>query len=452
MAYDDDLPTPGAREVHEQAPRRGALARAVTRPAPGLERPAAAVHQEQGEDPDDWAGYQAEDVDLGTGEVVPRGRDVTALTVTAPRAPLPTFASGSMLEIVRNLTSPEALEAATALSNAYDRACRALLSDADIQKEGGKEFKKKSAWRKLGRTFGISTEIIHVDGRWSMVWDEFAEEPVRHFTASAMVRATAPWGMVMEELGLCTTRESRFYTSGAACPICGGPMFDNRGDNRGAEDFKCKAYRSGCTGVLMPGEYDEAVVEGKVPNKTARGKAEHDCTSTAVTRATNRAISNLIAAGEVSAEEVEGGDERSFHGGGAPTPAPRQQNRGAAPRQEAPKLATEAQRAHLGEYLDHPWVPESEKEYIRGRLADGKLTFEDAGKGLTYCAGNARKWRAEYDQRRQDAAPAEDADADDIGAKEARALAAEAAAAADDDAGLFEDPRKGGRPAQAEGR
>jgi hypothetical protein len=34
-------------------------------------------------------------------------------------------------------------------------------------------------------------------------------------------------------------------------------------------------------------------------------KADHDCEATAATRATNRAISDLIAAGEVSAEEID---------------------------------------------------------------------------------------------------------------------------------------------------
>jgi len=40
-----------------------------------------------------------------------------------------------------------------------------------------------------------------------------------------------------------------------ACPKCGGEMYDNRGPNKKnpkGPDFKCKAYKEGCEGVIWP--------------------------------------------------------------------------------------------------------------------------------------------------------------------------------------------------------
>ncbi len=149
-------------------------------------------------------------------------------------------------EVVDRLATDEALEQQQKLMTAYDRACRALISENDIQREGRREFKKKSAWRKLARAFAISTQIVRTE-RW---WDE-DPNGARHFVARVIVRGVAPWGQSVEAVGLCSTRETRFRSN------------------------------------------------------AQRAKADHDCEATAATRATNRAISDLIAAGEVSAEEVE---------------------------------------------------------------------------------------------------------------------------------------------------
>jgi hypothetical protein len=122
------------------------------------------------------------------------------------------------------------------LAAAYDDACRALIGPNDVQKEGNREFKKKSAWRKLARHFGISTRVIHREREW--LNDDFI--------ASVTVRALAPWGQFAEAEGACCTDEE-----------------------------------SGRRQISVS-----------------------DCIATAETRATNRAISNLIAMGEVSADEL----------------------------------------------------------------------------------------------------------------------------------------------------
>jgi hypothetical protein len=216
---------------------------------------------------------------------------------------------------LKQLSSPEALEHSRQLAKAYDDACGALLGPNDVQSEGGKDFKKKSAWRKLARHFFLSVQAVkEPHGRW----ERFPHDDAAHFVAMAEVEAVAPWGQSMPGFGACSTRELRFYSQGPQCPTCGGSMWDNRTDSRGPEDFACR-NRRGCGGKIMPGEWEDSDL-GLVPNKTARAKAEHDCLATAQTRAINRAVSELIAMGEVSWEEVQGGDEDVYSNGGGRTP------------------------------------------------------------------------------------------------------------------------------------
>lgn len=129
------------------------------------------------------------------------------------------------------------------LAAAYDAACASLIGPNDVQVEGGRTFKKKSAWRKLGRHFSISTAVVSVHKEWM---DET-------FVATVTVRASAPWGQSAEAVGACGTDEE-----------------------------------SGRREITMA-----------------------DAIATAETRATNRAISNLIAMGEVSAEEMSKGEPRA---------------------------------------------------------------------------------------------------------------------------------------------
>jgi hypothetical protein len=103
-------------------------------------------------------------------------------------------------------------------------------------------FKKKSAWRKLATAFDLDVEIIreHVDR-------DPAGQPVR---AAVIARAIAPSGRFQDGDGYCSTDEPRFQKPGG------------------------------------------------------RRKLENDLRATAATRAKNRAISDLLGTGEVSAEEI----------------------------------------------------------------------------------------------------------------------------------------------------
>ena len=148
----------------------------------------------------------------------------------------PAFALGDYLD---NITDQRFIDQQKKLAAAYDNVCQALIGENDIQKEGGRSFKKKSAWRKLARHFRISVaaalESVRVDYR-----DD------GEFTAIAVATASAPWGQSWTEVGACGS--------------------------------------------------DEAV--GRRVITVA------DAIATAMTRAANRAVSNLIAMGEVSADEI----------------------------------------------------------------------------------------------------------------------------------------------------
>lgn len=153
--------------------------------------------------------------------------------------PIDTRALRNYLKLINN---EEAFELQQQLASVYDKACAALIGENDVQVEGQRSFKKKTAWKKLARYFGISTQVVRQDERY--INDAATGDSV--FVASCTVRASAPWGQIAESVGACATDE-----------------------------------------------------------ETGRRKITiADAIATAETRASNRAISNLIAMGEVSAEEL----------------------------------------------------------------------------------------------------------------------------------------------------
>lgn len=299
--------------------------------------------------------------------------EVTAVARRPAATPTPRQAV-SMIDFLSNIASPEALEANQKLSAAYDQAVRSLVgpNDVVVDKGSGREFKRKSAWKKLARFFQVSTQILE-RRTWYDTDDGTLE--TRHFNAEVVVRATAPWGQFADAIGLCSTREEKFLFMGVVCPKCGGPTWDNR-EPRASEHPYVKKLRAegklppfGCRNKQCGGEvwqYDEAEVGQQRPNPTARAKALHDCTATAQTRASNRAISDLIAAGEVSAEEVEGG--------AVAEPADAQDQRAA--QAAGPDLSLlQAKVGGKGKMKDRTWqeVLDDDRGYVEfmvGRKAD----------------------------------------------------------------------------------
>jgi hypothetical protein len=128
----------------------------------------------------------------------------------------------------------------------YLAITRAVLKDDDYQQVGRGRFVKRSGLQKLANFYTVSTQIV------SETTDRDDDgHLLRH---RAIVRATHPTGRYAEGDGACSVEEERFKSAGG------------------------------------------------------RGKLEHDLPATAVTRATNRAISNLVGFGQISAEEASATD------------------------------------------------------------------------------------------------------------------------------------------------
>jgi hypothetical protein len=127
----------------------------------------------------------------------------------------------------------------------YQAGLQQILDPSDWQDAGRNEkFVKKSGWRKIAAWFDLSIELVsdHVD----------RDENGQIIRAQVWARAVAATGRFADGDGYCDASEKRF------------------GDARG------------------------------------RQKLENDLRGTATTRAVNRAISNLVGMGAVSAEEVDG--------------------------------------------------------------------------------------------------------------------------------------------------
>lgn len=271
----------------------------------------------------------------------------------------------------RNITDSLALfdielAAQAGFAERYDKACDAVIGPNDVQEEGGRKFKKKSAWRKLGRVFHISTQVVKAETWWEGPEDD------RHCVSRCIVRATAPWGQYSEAVGKCSTRESRFMAGYPVCPVCESAMWDNREDDKGDDHFNCKR----CKYKLYEGSYDPELIGRRVPSAGARMKADHDCEATAETRATNRAVSNLIAAGEVSYDEIEGSEvsqRGSTHGNG-------QQNSSGGGRRNDFTLETPC---YLPKHKGKPWsqVLEEDASYV-GWAIHNATSVSDEGKEL----------------------------------------------------------------------
>lgn len=128
---------------------------------------------------------------------------------------------------------------------AYQDLLTSLLAESDYQKAGEKKFVKKSGWRKIAAAFDLDVQVIT-----STVERDGDGNPLR---AEVIARAIAPSGRAMDGDGYCSVDESRFKSA------------------------------------------------------SGKQKLENDLRATATTRAKNRAISDLVGMGDVSAEEISAG-------------------------------------------------------------------------------------------------------------------------------------------------
>ncbi len=170
--------------------------------------------------------------------------------------------------IQETVSLPITVEQAKREWDEYQRLTQVLLDANDYQSLGrAGRFKKKSAWRKYARAFNITDRVTfeHIEraGDGFPIW------------ARIRVQAEAPNGRTAEA-------DHESHVTERCCPAAVGDTCPRRGWSN--HKVCCKAGCSGRSHWSHPG----------------------DLPATALTRAKNRAISDLIGAGEVSAEEMQG--------------------------------------------------------------------------------------------------------------------------------------------------
>ena len=149
-------------------------------------------------------------------------KDELLPVATAEIVPLP----------VRPLVTPEQ---AAKESRAFEELKKQLLVKSDYQAIAGKQYIKKSGFRRIALCFNLSDRIIE---------QERTDREDGSFTWRIVVEAQAPNGRVCSGVGICDSKERKF------------------------------------------------------------AHVEHDVYATCHTRAKNRAISDMVAGGVVSAEEM----------------------------------------------------------------------------------------------------------------------------------------------------
>lgn len=151
-----------------------------------------------------------------------------------------------------------------------------LLKEEDTQSIGGGKNKQtfitKSGWRKIATAFNVSVDVVDKE--------RSVDEGVLTWRVKA--RATAPNGKVAESWATCASNES------------------NHMEYIGKNKSDVESHK-----IHNIDDEDVMKVDGKWRRlKDPREVNEHDILATAETRAKNRAISDLVGGGSVSAEEV----------------------------------------------------------------------------------------------------------------------------------------------------
>lgn len=141
--------------------------------------------------------------------------------------------------------------------------------EVDVQKIGDRDFLKKSYWRKVATFFNLTMEVVKEKN------EKLGKTFVWHFT----VKAIAPNGRYAIGVGSCDAFEKAVLK-----------------DGKYLAKGKVTKWGKNKAGKFFPEEWEWV---DAVPNSI------HNIRSTAETRAYNRAISNLVGGGEVSAEEVD---------------------------------------------------------------------------------------------------------------------------------------------------
>lgn len=141
-----------------------------------------------------------------------------------------------------------------------------LLGKEDVQEISGSNHITKSGWRKIATAFNLSVDTVNVE--------KTVEDGIVSYMVQA--RATAPNGKSASGSGMCASNESNHMET-----VSGTENWDKDDDDVFKVDGKWRR--------LLP----------------PKAVNEHNIMATAETRAKNRAISDLVGGGQVSAEEMK---------------------------------------------------------------------------------------------------------------------------------------------------
>jgi hypothetical protein len=178
------------------------------------------------------------------------------------------------------------MAAAVAAYRDVQRALDASMPD-QIMTLDGKAFRKKGYWRALRVAFNLDVKIVEERREVDGVFDDGRD----NFGYLIICKATAANGRAMEGDGACFAAEK---AGKFRCPHPDPQQPSNRKRSAHWPAERCP-------------DFDPAYQWRALP----AGATAHNIRSHAVTRAMNRAISNLVGFGEVSAEEVIRHDDAS---------------------------------------------------------------------------------------------------------------------------------------------
>ena len=215
------------------------------------------------------SGADEEESEDQEEEVVVEAKDVETVEAEGYDSPSPR-SDNSLLTPVDDID--EVVEVYSKFEEIKDK----LLDEPDTTKIGQNIHVNKSGWRKIATAFNVSVEVAGDTN--------YEEDGIIHYKVQAV--AVAPNGKRASGVGMCSSNESNFMDVVA----------DGSSDEAEA---KKKADRPD----------DVLKVDGNWRQlKKPREVNQHNLYATAATRAKNRAISDLVGGGEVSAEELTADD------------------------------------------------------------------------------------------------------------------------------------------------
>jgi len=179
---------------------------------------------------------------------------------------------------------------------AFQELKQKVLDANDTVMISGKQYIKRSGWRKIAMAFNISTEVVRIER-------EKIDDKI--YVVRVIARARTPLGRVSEEAAVCDSSE-----------------------------------------------FERGNLQGTL----------HNIETKAVTRAINRAISNLVGGGEVSAEEIIKGPDEVVK---------EREIKEEQPQKEPPReLITQRQLNYMQMLMKDPEI----KQFVERRLNGKELT------------------------------------------------------------------------------